>query len=140
MPVVFSDQLGAQFVDTSKEFAFSASDEQGKIAQPEPDRVELGTVFELSAESIKSWESDTGDHLPGGSIQIPDPWDKRYQLMLFTRIDVFAQHTLIEHQSGLTNPRPILCDTAINAGQTLQFHYALGSHPTLVCNVSEQDG
>ena len=63
--------------------------------------------------------------------------------MLFTNIKVYEGHVLKDYDSGLTCPRVLSIDAAIKPGDTLQFHYELGSRPRLHGEVvvrSPEDG
>ena len=130
--------VDAFLVDISKEFTLLESGHDGPYPEPARDRVFLGTVFELSAETVKSWSSESGHRLPGAEIRIPCPLEKWYDPLLFTRVRVYKDHLLADHSSGLTVPRPFPFEGALNGGETLDFHYCLGSHPALVCNKTDQ--
>ena len=129
-----SVRVDAYLVDVVKEFRFVEQDADS--SPPKRDRVFLGTVFELSAETIASWTDERGDRLPAASIRIPDPLEPRYTPMLLTQVVVDRDHVLRAYDSGLTIPKHVPFDGPIRGGETLAFHYRLGSRPGLVCEAA----
>ena len=127
-------RVDAYLVDVTKEFRFVEQD--AGTSPPERDRVFLGTVFELSAETIASWADAGNGRLPAASIRIPDPLEPRYTPMLLTEVVVRRGHVLRAYDSGLTIPKRIPFDGPIRDGETVAFHYRLGSRPGLVCEVA----
>jgi predicted RNA methylase len=130
-----SVRVDAYLVDPSKEFTLV--DPQSRLTNTDRDRIFLGTVFELSRETVKLWRSENNALLPAASIQIPDRLENRYSPMLFTNIQVYKDHRLKEHDSGLTMPRVFPYNGPIRRGDTLKFYYRLGSHPALICDSVE---
>ena len=129
-------RVDACLVDASKEFRFVEPGERVDHARAARDRVVLGPVFELSAETTAGWV-DTGDErLPAHDVRIPDPLERRYTPMLLTSIVVHRDHVLRSYDSGLTIPKPIPVDGPLRGGETLSFHYRLGPRPGLVCRVA----
>ena len=110
-----------ELVDTAKEFSVTQS-------EPERDRIPLGVVFALNRQVIDLAEAD--GVLPAATITMPDTWEDRYQPMLMTEIQVYRDHLLTDHQSGLTCPRVYPGDAA--PGSALEFVYRLGGCPGLV--------
>jgi len=125
-------RVDAYLVNVGREFSFVEPGSSG--VAPKRDRVFLGRVFELSAESIASWAHESGDRLPAYSVHVPRPLEARYTPMLLTTVVVHADHVLEAYDSGLTIPKRIPFDDPIRGGDTLGFHYQLGSHPELVCD------
>ncbi len=137
-----SVRVDAYLVDVSKEFSFLGNNrsklgnEAAEPVPPERDRLFLGTVFELNAATITEWTDLSDDRLPAASIHIPHSLEGRYTPMLLTTVTVHRDYVLRAYDSGLTIPKPIPYDGAIRGGDTLEFHYELGSHPGLVCDVT----
>ncbi len=127
-----SVRVDAELVDLGREFAFS--DPDGGMRQPPArDRIFVGTVFELTAETVRSWDPAARERLPAGSLVIPSPRPPRHDLMLFTRIRVYRDAVLEDYQSGLTVPRPLPYPGSLSDGREIELHYQLGAHPGLVC-------
>ena len=122
-------------MDAGAEFAAAGSGDEAAMQQAIGDRIELGTVFELSAEVARAWPAEDGGRLKGGSVQIPSPRDERLSPMLLTRIRVFGGHLLADYTSGLTSPRILPIDDRLDGGDTLNFTYRLGPSPGLECEV-----
>jgi hypothetical protein len=119
-----SVEVDLRLVDVEKEYA---------IDNQKRERVPLGSVFELSRESVSSWAVEATAELPAERISIEHPLESRWQPMLFTTIRTFGEHRLEDYDSGLTRPRPLPFEGAIKTGDSLQFSYRLGSAPGLVC-------
>lgn len=114
----------------AKEYAPPVSD--GCTAPgPEPDRIYLGTVFELGARHIKDWAGLKESVLPAARIRLPDSFAPRYRPMLLTRIDVYGGNCLLDHESSLNLPQPFPGKPVFRGGEELQFRYRLGSRPGL---------
>ena len=120
-------------VDPSREFDSDNLVRNGGDIQR--DRIPVGSVFVINREAVCSWKDDSSSRLPGSSIRIPDSVEQRYQPMLFTKIRVYQKHILKDYDSGLTCPRTLSIAGAIKVGDTIQFHYELGRHPGLRCQV-----
>jgi len=121
----------ACLLDQLKEHAPAVSEQQSKIVVPVRDRIYLGKIFELNTENIKQWANITADCLPAARIQIPVPLSQRYQLRLLTRIVVYGQTCLQDYDSSLNIPQALPGKPTFAGGETLQFHYKLGTHPGL---------
>jgi len=131
--------IDALLVNPSKEYGFI--EYEGDEAGPhEPDRIHLGTVFELSAATISSWPKKERSVLPAASVRIPSQVETKYIPALHTTVRVFGDHVLTVRDSGLTLPKPIATDGALHGGELLRFHYRLGPRPCLVCDVSSPAG
>ncbi|HXU94719.1 MAG TPA: hypothetical protein VFP33_13795 [Gallionella sp.] len=115
-------------LDVTKEHIFVPSDHVGAIPEPQRDRMFLGRIFSLDAESIRHWQWIEGDRLPAGQVRIPDVLKKRV-LHLMTHIVVYGQTELKDYDCSLTMPRPLRGE--IGSGDELQFHYQLGNSPEL---------
>ena len=115
----------------AREHQLLPSDHAGEIPPPRRDRVRLGPVFRLDADSIHRWRGCAGDRLPAGKVRIPNLLEHRYRPHLLTRIDVHGDNILRDYDCSLTIPRPLPKCPSLVGGETLQFHYRLGSHPEL---------
>lgn len=124
-------RVDAVLVDPARERPRPAAGGQGEM--PVPDRLELGTVFEVTRAIAAGWP-DSGDTLPAARIRIPDDADPRYSPRLFTRIETFDGERLDAYESWLTQPRPFPPAVASGPGATIAFHYALAPSPGLVAH------
>lgn len=97
------------------------------------DPISLGSVFVLNRDVHQMTESD--GCLPAATIQLPDSWDERLQLMLTTEIQTYNSHRLTTNQSGLTCPR-LYTDPA-EPGASVDFSYQLGDNPKLLGKMSD---
>lgn len=116
-------------VDVSREFGSERPHPSGRDLRP--DRIAAGSAFVVNRAAISSWESISGNRLPGSTLRIPDSVAGRHQPMLFTHIRVYRDHGLEEYDSGLTCPRLCSSPGAIQSGDTIQFRYELGVQPGL---------
>lgn len=121
----------ACLLDPAKEQAPVGLMQEGKFVEPVRDRVYLGKIFELDAQSIRQWASITADRLSAASIKIPEPLPERYQLRLLTRIVVYGQTCLQDYDSSLNLPQRLPGKPKFAGGETLQFYYKLGTYPGL---------
>jgi hypothetical protein len=126
----------ACLLDPSREFNFVEAEQGAAAFGVTRDRVSLGTVFELSARTVTSWRDLSGDRLPAASVSVPSPLDERYVPMLLTEVVVQGEHVLRDYDSGLTLPQHVPLDAPLRGGETLAFHYRLGSRPGLVCGIA----
>lgn len=117
-------------VDVAREFDMDAARENRQAAPR--DRIPLGSVFAVNAETVRSWQDTGGDRLAGATLRIPMQLEPRYQPMLFTVITVFEGHELRDYDSGLTCPRKLTGQAAVGPGDELRFCYELGTVPRLV--------
>lgn len=127
----------ACLLNPSKEHAPVNATQPEKLIEPARDRIYLGKIFELDAETIRQWASITADRLPAASIKIPLPLPDRYQLRLLTRITVYGQTGLQDYDSSLNLPQRLPGKPSFAGGETLQFHYKLGAYPGLGYEVIE---
>lgn len=111
-----------------KEHVFMPAGFTGEFPAPERDRIHLGNLFDLDADSVRGWEGIEGDRLPAGRVRIPRPLDGRVPHLL-TRIVVYGETTLQDYDCSLTVPRRL--GREIEGGEELQFHYQLGNDPEL---------
>jgi hypothetical protein len=121
----------ACLLNPAKEQAPVGLMQEGKFVEPARDRIYLGKIFELDAESVRQWANITADRLPAASIKIPEPLPERYQLRLLTRIVVYGDTCLQDYDSSLNLPQRLPGKPKFAGGETLQFHYKLGTHPGL---------
>lgn len=122
-------------LNRAREHLLVPSDHVGEIPRPQRDRVRLGSVFKLDADSIYGWQGCEGDRLPAGRVRIPNLVDSRYRPHLLTRIAVYGDNVLRDYDCSLTIPRSLPRCPPLVGGETLQFQYRLGSHPELVYEV-----
>lgn len=116
------------WVDPSREFGTSLDNLQ--------DRIPVASAFTVNRDTVHSWTNIPGNHLPGADVQLPDPLESRYQLMLFTIVQVYREHMLKDYDSGLTSPRQFSGDRPVKVGDTIHFHYELGRQPRLIGKIS----
>ncbi len=131
-----SVRVDAFLVDTSEEPDRVVPEGEGT---PHPDRIPLGTVFELNAAMIRSWRSLSGDRLPAGAIRLPAAPEPSYRPFLFTTITTHGRHALRTHDCNLTGIREITNIENSAAERILQFHYRFGFNPGLVAETVEQE-
>ena len=107
-------------------------DDSGKVrADPDRDRILVGSVFTLNRKTVGCWKDSGNDRLAGAMVQLPVYSPTQYQPMLFTTISVYKNHVLRNYDSGLSSPRPLQLDAALGPGDSIQFCYELGQHPAL---------
>lgn len=94
-------------------------------------RIELGPIFILNKESLRSWESISENCLPGLTVQAPDSIEFNFQPMLFTEICIYQALALGVYDSGLTFPKGLYLDHGVQAGKSYGFYYQLGGQPGL---------
>lgn len=134
VPQSVSVEVG--LLNWSKEHVFLPADHVGEIPPPARDRIYLGKVFELDAASIHSWEGLEGDRLPAGKVTFPSPLESRYRPHLLTRIAVYGRNnSLQDYDCSLTMPQRLPGKFVFSGGETLQFHYKIGTYPELVYEV-----
>lgn len=130
-----SVRVEVALLNWAKELVLMPSDHVGDIPLPDRDRIYLGTVFELNAASIRSWDGLVGDRLPAGQATFPLPLESRYRPHLLTRITVYGNHRLQDYDCSLTVPQRLPGKHKLSGGETLQFHYQTGTYPELVYEV-----
>lgn len=124
-----SVSVEACLLNLEKEHVIMPADFVGEFPPPERDRIYLGKIFELDAANIRGWEGLEGDRLPAGQVKIPAQPESRYRPYLLTRVDVYGNNRLQDYDCSLTLPQPLR--GKVEGGETLQFHYQLGSNPQL---------
>lgn len=122
--------VGREFVQTFDEGAGTAPDE------PRRTRVELGEVFELTAESsarIKEWPTENGAarRSPAVTLRVPELARENLQLMMLTEITVFDSISLGNYDCGITYPTLIDVPGGVRSRQQLEFSYLTGASPGL---------
>jgi hypothetical protein len=127
-----SVSVDVALLNGAKEFVLLAPDHEGDIPLAERDRIHLGTVFELSSDTIRRWEGLDGEHLPAGEVTLPLPLESRYRPHLLTRIAVYGDNHLRDYDCSLTVPQPLRCKHQFTGGETIRFLYKAGAHPELV--------
>jgi hypothetical protein len=120
-------------VDPSCEFDLDGLERKRGTIQR--DRIPVAPVFVVNRETVKSWDGNRSNQLTASTVRMPDFLEQRYEPMLFTVIRIYKNHVLKDYDSGLTGPRPLSVVCAIKPGDTIQFHYELGSHPRLTAQV-----
>jgi quercetin dioxygenase-like cupin family protein len=122
-------RVDARLVDPSRERTRVTA--EGESDPPEPDRVEMGTVFELSRETAAAWQDVEAGSLPAGRVRMPPAPDPRRVPRLFTRIETFGGERLDAYDSWLTAPRPFPGGLLPRPGSVVTFRYELGASPRL---------
>ena len=130
-------RIELKLVDLSREFTLHYSEQD--VPGLHRDRIHVDTLFRLNREAVASWNDGGRELLPAAVVQIPELPESRYQLMLFTIVDVFGDNTLRDYDSGLTVPRAIRDQLRFEPGDTVEFYYQCGAQPGLTCRVLEQD-
>jgi hypothetical protein len=103
--------------------------EKPNAIAPQRDRIHLGKVFELNAESIAQWSGLGQGPLPAGAVTLPPVLEPRYHLRLMTHIDVFNGIVLADYACSLNTPRFLPGKPAFKGGEALEFSYRLGADP-----------
>jgi hypothetical protein len=131
--------LNACLANVNKEMAFTASDES-PMTQPEGyrKRIDLGVVFELTAESVhQPWnkcpDSSSGAALCSDpvTVRVPEVTIDRAHLMIMTTINVFDSIVLREYDSGLTYPTVLFDLGHVRTNDQFEFQYMIGATPGL---------
>jgi len=131
-------RIDAHLINVSKEFEFVDARNEGPLPPIERDRIFLGTLFELSATTVRSWRPEWTQQIPGSTIRVPDPRPDHHDPFLITSVIAHGEHRISDYDSGLTIPRPLPVARAIKGGETIECSYRLGPHPALVCAVVDQ--
>ena len=133
--------VDACLYDPRKEYVLSSTgcDEQASsraAAQADRLRINLGRVFELTAEKASELAAIRGRNissvdacLPTASLSIPYDVADGLELLLATTITVFDCVVLGEYESGLTHPVPLNDFSRTRRGSQVEFLYSLGSNP-----------
>ena len=129
-------RIELKLVDLSREFTLHYSDQD--VPELQRDRIQVDTLFRLNREAVASWDDGGRELLPAAVVQIPKLPESRYQLMLFTIVDVFGDNTLRDYDSSLTVPRRTGDKLRFKPGDTVEFFYRCGAQPGLTCRVLEQ--
>jgi len=90
------------------------------------DRVELGTVFELSSDAVRSWgprPADGRSILPAGRVRLPRAPSSGEALVITTHIRVHNDSELLDYDSGITWPHPVEDPPLLHPGRTITFEY-----------------
>jgi hypothetical protein len=138
--------LNACLADVSKEFAAMTADDSNSLPQePRRARINLGKVFELTADSsrqIRDRATTNGHHgacasrrSPLVKLSAPQLADGNYQLMILTEITIFDSISLGDYDCGLTYPTIIQELGSIGSQQQLEFCYVMGENPGLRCRL-----
>jgi hypothetical protein len=107
-------------------------------------RVPLGRLMELTALSAKSLSArerpvgaDGETLLELGRIDIPTVPDiETYDVLLFTRIQVFGEHCLNDYESEITLPARCLDLPPLRGGESILASYQLGGYPRITLQAS----
>jgi hypothetical protein len=129
--------LSAALADINQELPF-ADDNDAASHETKRQRIYLGQVFELTAESsrrIRDWpttkENQGARTSPPVRLGVPQLNGHAYKLMLLTEITVFDSIVIGDYHSGITYP--FVCDEldGIESGSQIEFHYQTGEQPGL---------
>ncbi|WP_222612325.1 SAM-dependent methyltransferase [Undibacterium flavidum] len=118
-------------LDMDEELSTQSSNDQ--VNSLEHRRFDLGSILCVDRQSIHTWETIEGRHLPAARLQIPSEVPRGYSPMLLTTITVYQNILLNTYDSGLTCPRRFNAD--FSAGDYLNFTYQLGANPKLTVEV-----
>ena len=132
-----SVQIDAFLVDTSQANDVILPESLEPSSRSPPERIRVGSVFELNVTTIRSWELLTGDLLPAAAIHVPPPPKPSFRPYLFTTITTYGKHVLRTHDCSLTGIREIKRSAHGPADCPLQFHYRLGTSPGLFAEARE---
>jgi hypothetical protein len=86
----------------------------------------------LRIDQLASWPQPNGRVV---RVAIPSPLEDRYQSMLLTSVQVYANIVSGDYDSSLTCPQPISDGKPLQDDDILQFHYRFGREPGLVHDV-----
>jgi hypothetical protein len=128
-------RIDLALVDLSREFDLGSEEERDDPVGR--DRIKVATLFTLNCRQVELWGDQRGDRLPAAKVQIANVVGSNYRLMMFTFIGVYGDEKLEDYDSGLTCPRYFAFNDAIQAGDIIQFHYALGANPGLRATPSQ---
>jgi hypothetical protein len=99
-------------------------------------RVDLGQVFELTADTwrslpVRSGEKDSIGRLsfPAVTLEVPQQAGEGLNLMLLTSITVFGSIVMGEYESQLTCPTVLRDLGRIGRGAQLEFSYSISERP-----------
>jgi hypothetical protein len=130
--------VDAYLCDLSKEFTMlpCGSDEADSSLEADRTRINLGRVFELTAENANGLlltggkDSLSGEtRFPAIVIDIPAGINERLDLMLFTKVTVFDSVVLGDYESGITHP-VVLRDIGRDGQRArIEVWYSLGRTP-----------
>jgi len=129
--------LSAALADINQELAF-ADDNDAASHETKRQRIYLGQIFELTAESsrrVRDWPTTKENHgartSPPIRLSVPQLNGHVYKLLLLTEITVFDSIIISDYHSGVTYP--VVCDEldGIESGSQIEFHYRTGAHPGL---------
>jgi len=109
---------------------FQDNDEGVIEMRTDYERLSLGSVFELTAQTARSMVvTDEQIELP--SVGVPATVSGDSPLNILTQITTFDGVTVTEGQSGLTTIEPVSLPSIVNAHDCLVVSYQLGEHPKL---------
>ncbi len=100
------------------------------------ERIEVGLVFELTAQSALQLTESNG-RLPAARLRVPSEVAPGYFPYLTTTVEVFDGVRISDYQTAITVPAPVESPVAIQPGDELQFAYRLGDSPGMECAVVE---
>ena len=126
-------RVDAALLDPSQEAAMALS--LDVESDPKPERIDLGNVFELNEETVRTWTDLGEEELPASKITVPRTFDPRFEFRLLTRIHVYGDIRLRDTDCSLTLPRPLAGRPRFLSGEQLQFRYMLGAKPGLAYEV-----
>ncbi|MEH6582293.1 MAG: hypothetical protein V7754_10190, partial [Halioglobus sp.] len=104
-------------------------------------RHSLGTLIELTAHSraLFGQLESSSDELGLAEIRVPRlAGCDQYDLVMYTRIDVFAHHGLGEYESEITLPLKCHDVPLLSGGELLGVRYQLGAYPKIGITVERE--
>lgn len=126
-------RIELKFVDLSCEFTFNEGDQEA--LEPRRDRIHVDTLFRLNREALESWDGGVESFLPGAMVEVPSLPESRYQMMLFTVVEIYGNNVLRDYESSLTVPRAVGGRINFKSGDNVQFFYQCGKRPGLDCRM-----
>lgn len=131
--------LSACLGDASKEVVTTSTDSSDANHHIQRrDRIELGTLFELTAESAKETWFEYPDKGSGATlcstpvmIRVPDIPIEARDMLILTNITVFDSIVLRDYESGLTYPTVLFDSGRIRDADQFEFQYVTGETPGL---------
>jgi hypothetical protein len=135
-------RLSACLGDTSREVVTTAMDGSSLTSQnSRRKRIDLGTVFELTAESAREpWsryaENPSSAALCSASVRVrlPQISNDTSDLMILTNITVFDSIVLRDYESGVTYPTILSDSGPVHRNDQFVFQYVTGMWPGLQWN------
>lgn len=122
--VPYNISVSLFLINYAKEFSFVEQ-------TPSRDRVEVGEVFALNKETIRTWSREESDVLPATTLGVggydPEIYVPSFQTLIETAPGIW----LHPYDSGLTYPKVHSCLARVMPNSDVQFEYVLGRNPSV---------